>query len=70
MLHTGNCPLHYKHHITYQQCRPGFTPELAPEPWYGAEGALVVAALSHPQVSCVSGCEAVSVPLGPERHCG
>jgi hypothetical protein len=54
----------------HQQLRPGFTPEPAPEPWYGAESALVVTALSHTQVCSVAGCQAVAVPLRPEGHCG
>jgi hypothetical protein len=65
---TANQPGPCSH--PHQQLCPGFTPELAPEPWYGAESALVVTALSHTQVSSVAGCEAVTVPLRPEGHSG
>ena len=53
-----------------QQWCPSFASELAPESWDGTEGAGVVTALSHPQVSRVPRREPVPVPLGPERHCG
>lgn len=54
----------------HQQLCPGFAPELAPEAWYGAEGALVVAPLSHTQVGTVAGGQAVTVPLRAERDGG
>jgi hypothetical protein len=54
----------------HQQLCPGFAPELAPEAWYGAEGALVVAPLSHTKVGSVAGGQAVTVPLRAERDGG
>lgn len=55
---------------THQQLCPRFAPELAPEAWYGTEGALVVTPLSNTQVGGVAGGQAVTVPLRAERNRG